>query len=140
MKFYCELFMLMIAWYKLNAGELLRSWKVLVSEFSSLQIGSSFSHGKPTTKGEKGSWCDDVLIVFVLLKFHDCTGRKGSLSLYLEALWTAQDILLLFYFNFFCPFCVPSMVVVSCLVLVGGDGKTMEEMRSKVFHVGFPLQ
>ncbi|KAJ6989144.1 hypothetical protein NC653_021889 [Populus alba x Populus x berolinensis] len=66
--------------------ELLRSCKVLVSEFSSLQIGSSFSHGKPTTKGEMGSWCDDVLIVFVLLKFHDCIGRKGSLSLVFEAL------------------------------------------------------
>ncbi|KAL3581192.1 hypothetical protein D5086_015524 [Populus alba] len=69
-----------------HASELLRSCKVLVSEFSSLQIGSSFSHGKPTTKGEMGSWCDDVLIVFVLLKFHDCIGRKGSLSLVFEAL------------------------------------------------------
>ncbi|KAJ6901366.1 hypothetical protein NC651_019197 [Populus alba x Populus x berolinensis] len=47
---------------KKDKGELLRSCKVLVSEFSSLQIGSSFSHGKPTTKGEMGSWCDDVLI------------------------------------------------------------------------------
>ncbi|KAJ6901522.1 hypothetical protein NC651_019325 [Populus alba x Populus x berolinensis] len=24
----------------------------------------TFSHGKPTTKGEMGSWCDDVHIVF----------------------------------------------------------------------------
>ncbi|KAJ6901521.1 hypothetical protein NC651_019325 [Populus alba x Populus x berolinensis] len=56
---------------KPGKGELLTTLpgEVAVKWLAGCSGRSSFSHGKPTTKGEMGSWCDDVHIVFGVTQY-----------------------------------------------------------------------
>lgn len=70
----------------------------------------------------------------MLLKFDDCIEGKGR-CLKFQIPLRKPRIFFLFFLYFLC---VSDMVVLSCLLLVGGKEKAME--GKDFMWVGFPLQ